>query len=300
MGISYEYALRLPGMSVRCAPRAPSVVLELADKGEIDAAWSRAEQPPLWQTVFSDGASYRIERGREGDHLLVYSDRAVFHLDAPRQRLRCAPADMGDHRWQRVLLDDVFYAVSALHGYALLHCGAVATDLGTIAICAGTGGGKTTLTAELIRRGGALVCDDLLAVERTPGGPIAHPAPAVMSVSRTARERDKSPPGRLLGVLPGEDELWIEVDRAGVSRGPLTAIFVLSRAAGVEPTARRRRATVIDLLPYAIGIGLAPEHRAGKFQALSDVAEKVPVFDLTIPLDLAPAESAALLESALR
>jgi hypothetical protein len=300
-GVAYRSSLRLPGIAGRdqtTGEPSPTVVLEMIGVRAVEASWSGAAGPPLWQTVFSDGAAYKIERGVAGDHLFTYADRALFHLDAERAVLLCAPADPADHRWQRVLLDDIFYAVSALHGFALLHCSAVVTPRGVVAICAATGGGKTTLATRLVERGLPLFCDDLLALKPGPDGPVGHPGPAVMSIARADYERNCLPAGRVLGRLAGEDEVWVEVDSAASWPQRLVALVVMSRLPGVEPSITARAGSVIELLPYAIGMDLDPERRAQKFHALSDVAVQVKSYDLRIPVDFPAAEAASLVESA--
>ena len=77
----------------------------------------------------------------------------IFHLSTDGRVLRCAPTDRDDPIWQRVLLDTVLWTVSLLRGYEQLHASAVRTADGVIAFTAGSGGGKTSLAAEFLRRG---------------------------------------------------------------------------------------------------------------------------------------------------
>ena len=65
--------------------------------------------------------------------LFHYRERALFHLSADHGVLRCAISERGT-AWQRVLLDTVFWTISLLQGFELLHAGAVVTSQGLIAL----------------------------------------------------------------------------------------------------------------------------------------------------------------------
>lgn len=120
--------------------------------------------------------------GPEGDILFDYGRRALFHLSADHRVLRCAPAGGTGCAWQRVLLDTILWTVSLLRGFELLHASAVETPAGIVAFVAVSGGGKTSLAAECLRRGAALFCDDILALDDPDGQVVGHPGPPLMNL----------------------------------------------------------------------------------------------------------------------
>jgi hypothetical protein len=173
----------------------PIVRVRSATPAEIARSWSGIERIG-WQGTI-DGAPFAVEQGNAGDHRFVHGahpaadgtpspgTRAIHHLSRDGGLLQCAPADIQEPSWWRAVLDSVLFTVALLHGYEALHAASVATPQdGAIAIAASTGGGKSTLLSELLRRGLALMADDVLVLE--PRGrtapPLAHPAPPLMTL----------------------------------------------------------------------------------------------------------------------
>jgi hypothetical protein len=243
----------------------------------------------VWATRF-DGQDYAMRRLRDGSHTFIYGERASFHLSADGSVLRCAVAEPTDPAWQRLFLDTILWSCSQLRGFELLHASTVCWPDGAVAIVSTSGGGKTSLAAELIGRGATLVSDDLLALDRVDGRLGGHPGPPVMNVPLTGPEL-----GRELARFP--DERWVALDRVAREPRPLAAICLLERRPGSELSLERRSSTPLDLLPHVFGSPGGPRRVAARFELLSDVATEVPVFRLAADVDVPPAELANLVES---
>ena len=216
--------------------------------------------------------------GADGDVLIRYGHRALFHLSADRRVLRCAPTERDDPIWQRVLLDTVLWTVSLLRGYEQLHASAVQTDDGVVAFLAASGGGKTSLAAEFLRRGAVLYTDDILALD--DGGPhvVGAPGPPVMNLPR-----------HLVHELVGEgnviadfgEEQWVVVDRPPLAAQRLAALVVVDRAAGRQSGCSELEGTSLTLLPHAIRYPDVPSRRRRRFEICGRVAATTPVLHLT-------------------
>jgi hypothetical protein len=157
-------------------PGLPSLQISSVTAQAVERSWSGLEEIG-WEGII-DGARFVVERGVEGDHRFVHGTRAVHHLSADASVLQCAPSDPADPSWWRVVLDSVLFTVALLQGYEALHAGAITTPDGVIAITAASGGGKSTLLAELLRRGLALMADDVLVLESRGDAPPLARTPA--------------------------------------------------------------------------------------------------------------------------
>jgi hypothetical protein len=272
------------------APGAPTLEARLAPFPAQDAAPGIEEV--VWVTRF-DGQDFAMRRLRDGSHRFVYGERACFHLSADVGVLRCAVADAADPGWQRLFLDTILWQCSLLRGFELLHASTVCWPAGAVAIVAMTGGGKTSLAAELLGRGATLVSDDVLALDRVDGRLGGHPGPPVMNVPRTG----PAELGRELARFP--DERWVALDRVAREPQPLAAICLLERQPGSELTLERRPSTPLDLLPHMFLSRGESGRDAARFELLSDVATEVPVFRLAADVDVPPAELANLVESCI-
>lgn len=291
-GLGFACSFDLPG--VPDAAGSADVELALADPGDLSQGWSGAATPPAATELVLDGQRYLAERGAAGDHRFVYGNRASFHLSADRRLLRCAPEDADAPEWRRVLLDSVLATVALLHGYEALHAASVLGDDGVVAIMGRTGGGKTTLAAELLTRGRRLVSDDILMLSREDSGEVVgHPAPPLMNLPASS----PAPPGTTLAAIAGEQ--WVSVDGAATSAAPVTAVCLVDRRPGSRAAVVPGRASPLDLLTHGLKSGDAPERRAARFELLTDLAAQAPAYVLEADPRTPAAELTDLLESAV-
>jgi hypothetical protein len=283
---------RLPGLAP-APPDSHSLSLELALASEIERLWSGSAEEPIWTTAI-DGRAYTMSLGSAGDYLMTYGDDAVFHLSRDARELRCAPAVRSDLAWQRFLLDTVLWSASLLRGVELLHASAVRGTEGVVAFAGFTGSGKTSLAAELIRRGGALFTDDILALPPTQGLR-AHPGPPVMNLPNAQPGgRGPSDIGEPLARFSGED--WVQVRSAAAEPGRVAAVCLLRSRRGAAPTLRRLQPTVLDLLPFALGFSGSPERTRQRFLLFSRLAAEVPTYELSVSPGASPSLLADLVE----
>ena len=301
-GLELLSEVRPPGAWRETSLPAPSLDIRTVDAAVIEDAWSGLEEVG-WEAMI-DGAPFVVERGMEGDHRFVHGTtpdqsgaapggtRALHHLSADSGVLKCAPSDPTDPSWWRLVLDSVLFTVALLRGYEALHAGAIATPSGVIAITAASGGGKSTLLAELLGRGPVLMADDVLVLEpRGSLAPLAHPAPPLMTVPAT-RMPTLDGHGRSATICSIGDERWIAVP-VHADPLPLKALVVLERRAQPPPAVSGPSLTKIEkpLAPLLESLMSFPDTAARqrtRFELASALACESAVWRLTADLDTPP------------
>jgi hypothetical protein len=248
-----------------------------------------------------DGSHFAVERGIEGDHRFVHGappdrngapstqTRAIHHLSPDASALRCAPSDPSSASWWRVVLDSVLFTVALLRGHEALHAGAVATPTGAIAITASSGGGKSTLLAELLGRGHALMADDVLVLDSPGAGPVmAHPAPPLMTVPTTAISRlGDAQALQTISCLDGERWIAVPVHPTPL---PVKALVVLDRrhSSGPDPSLTRIENPLAPLLDALMSFPKLPERERTRFELASVLASETGLWRLTAGLEVPP------------
>jgi hypothetical protein len=263
------------------------------DSDALDAAWSGHAGGHDWPLLIDD-AILRVQRGVDGDFLLLHDDRARFHVDAAGAQVLCEPRSGAPRAWERVLLDTVMWTTALIHGREALHASAVATPAGVVGLLGVMGGGKTTLACELLGRGHRLMCDDVLVVERAADGILAHPGPPVANVPTGHPVLRSLPAADRLAEF--DDEAWVVVPTCAKPL-PLAGLLMLERAPGVANEIVPVAATGLDLRRFALTHGQLPGRERARFELFSDVADRVPVARLRADIATSPASLANLVEA---
>lgn len=267
------------------------VTVSLVGRNEIEMAWSGPSggNDAVGQV---HGGPLRVRQGRDNDTLISYADYATFHVDAASAQILCAPI-VDDSRWKRELLDSVLWLTALGHGREIVHAGAVEGSEGAVAVIARTGGGKSSVVAELVRRGNPLFCDDVLALNLVEGNVIAYPAPSLMNIPERFAGGDTSfgqPVARI------EDEIWTTVEPAAVEPRRVAAICFLDRspsASGAELT--KFEPSVVDLLPHMFTDPFRRDREATAFLHGSALLNSTPAWRLLAATDISVEDLADLI-----
>jgi hypothetical protein len=290
-GMAIASDIALPGAAPRLTdePR-PDLLLRSVPREELE---SLTDSPRYMRYLHSfEGCGYAMLEGEDGDVLFHYRERALFHLSADRGTLRCAISESGT-AWQRVLLDTVFWTISLLQGFELLHAGAVVTSQGLIALVGASGAGKTTLAIELLRRGGVLFSDDIVALTARGDEVIAFPGPALMNVPRSVKPWEPEA-WEVLAELGDED--WVSVcRRLPPPPQPVRGIVLVTPGAtaaecvAVTPTS-------LQVLPYMVTFThLLDQRRRQQFEIAGGLAAGATLVSLSRPPGADPAQLADLI-----
>jgi hypothetical protein len=295
-GLGLRSTFPLAGMTPADPDEFPALELCLETPAELRAAWLGLDGAGSWRGRLSDGNELTIERGQAGCLLFSYGELAQFRFDPAAGRLGCSPADLEALDWQRVLLGRVLAHVSIAFGREALHAAAVETSLGVVAIAAPGGMGKSTLAAELVRRGHRFFCDDVLVLGSGEGAE-AYPGSPHMNLDLVGDGAGATFAGSTLGVLSGER--WIAVGDYASRPAPVAAIVLLERAAGLSLEARSLPTSPLTLAPFMIGLPEDEGREDTRFALYSDLVESAAIVHLSGGAGHGPSEFAETLERAL-
>ncbi len=302
-GLGLRLHFPLPGLPPRELPPSTAIVdIVEASRAQLLERFSAPVGEPLWQTVFEDGSAYAVQPGTAGDHLMRYRGAPAFHLSPDGRRLSCADPSTYDEEWRRTLLDTVLWSVALLHRAQLLHASAVDSPIGVVALVADQGSGKSSLAAQLAVDGWPLFTDDILAFERRGLGVTVHPGPALMNFP--IRDEDPLSPvqlGEILARFPAADgeEAWIRVRTCSENERPLAAITLLRRGGSAPARVSRLAATPVDIRPHTLAFRDMPGAERRRFDAVSDLLERVPVLSLSAGSQVTVKELAETLRAEL-
>lgn len=268
-----------------CAPR------------EVEAAWAGRRTDTSWRSVFGDGETFSGRRAQDGSWHLTYGQQAVFYVSADAGTVLCGPEHPQDLAWRRVLLDAVLMVASVARGFEVLHAGAVQTPAGVVAVVAESGGGKSSLVAELVRRGRQFFCDDILVFDHGSNGVLAYPGPPVLNLPLAPHTVPVAQIGSLLARFG--DEAWVAIDGAASRECAVAAVCLLERGPQLTTQASRLAPSPLHLRPHVRPVHVAPARERRRFEMLADLAETVPVHRVCAGPEATPAGIADMVEECL-
>ncbi|MDQ3435171.1 MAG: hypothetical protein M3481_10915 [Actinomycetota bacterium] len=295
-GLSIAADFVLPGMAP--VDHGPTdVTIRLGTRQDVEAAWAAREPATAWRSLFGDGQVFSGQRAADGSWRLAYGQDALFFVSADADTVLCGPEDPQDPAWQRVLLDAVLMVASVAAGFEVLHAGAVGTSAGVVAVAAESGGGKSSLVAELMRRGHPLFCDDILVLDRGPDGVRSHPGPPVMNVPVSPEHFPIAEIGSVLATFG--DEAWIAVRHVARRPRPLAAVCLLERGPDTTTQVQHLQASPLHLRPHVRPLRVPVERDRARFELLADLAETVPVYRVCVGSEMPPPGVADIVEGVL-
>ena len=187
-------------------------------------------------------------------------------------------------------------SVFILHqlGQPTLHASAVVTDLGAVAFFGRKGRGKSTMVSCFLRRGAALLTDDVLSVRVGDDATWATPSLPIMKLWRDSVERALELSDELPDLAAGIDKKLLRLHgRYQFAQQParLSALYVLDRydpaqVGGVGISTRQLRgleAVAALLGQVSYGAFLSPSEAARFLPFYARVVDRTPVRVLSYP-----------------
>jgi hypothetical protein len=280
-GVPLAAGLAFPGAWATTAPAADATVLVDGEPGPEPGG-----SEPGWEGI-CDGEHFAATRGPAGEHYFTHGGRLLFALSPDARTLTGDPAYERDIRWWRVLLDSVLFTVALLRGRDALHAGAIATPAGIVAVCAGSGGGKSTLLAQLLTQENVFVTDDILFLDAPGEAVTGHPGPPLMTLARDRAAGVGSPLGEIGG------EVWTAVP---VAAGPqrLRRLVLLDRRPGAADAIEPVQRPLAPLMHHLLTFPRTPEREASRFELASAIATRTEVCRLSAGMDTPPQRLAEL------
>lgn len=211
---------------------------------------------------------WRVQATASGTHVLTRDGRG----------LGTRPPPTATWRWPRLLFAQVLPLAAVLQGTEIFHASAVASHGRVIGLVGGSGQGKSTLAAALMRRGAAFVTDDALALEVHDDAIQAHPGPLF-----AATNGGPAPYGQPAGARTG-------------AALPLHALYILDRG---SHHSRLSAWPVASPLPTVLAAAFVPYVRdMDRQRRLFDLAAAISgtgvVRHLAMPLRADPDETARM------
>ena len=277
----------LPGL-IAAPPDAdlPSVSVELADAGALDARWADSAAPEmLFERPFPDGRPFLTVERAEGVGYRVRAEQHGAHLVA-EDGSRCVSALPDGPPWRalKLLASQTLPLIATLRGREVLHAAGVVVDDRLIAIVAASGTGKSATACNVIAQGGQFFADDVLALEVVDGRVHAHPGTRLLNLY--ARDLDAIPEaGRArLGDRLGESDKVHFVPGGVTTALPLRGLLFLHRGPDVAATAIT---PLTDAPARLLGNAFLPyldraERLARQLDVMSTLGRTVSVAELAI------------------
>ena len=200
------------------------------------------------------------------------------------------PADEGLY-----LNGSVYAAAASINGFYPLHASAIAVGGQVVAFNGPAGAGKSTLIAELGRRGYPMVCDDTLILSIPESGPASGPILALPGHKRlklTASAFELTGAGQEERVAQTIDKHYATPAAGTVTEIlPLAALFLLAQGPHAVVERVRGGACLRALQDdhYTQGLYLAANwpDRAARFAQLARLAGAIGIYRFSRPHDIA-------------
>ncbi len=263
----------------------PRVTLERADPEGLKRAWPAHGVERVLERVRPNGRPMMVvERHTElGFH--IWAPHYGRHLvSADGAHIRSALPAVSPWRWERLLFAQVLPLAAALSGRELFHASAVALDGGAVAFVGLTGAGKSSIAAHLVADGAGLVADDVLALERTPGGVSSHPGSGLAGVApHELASMSASGRARLGRPVGKADKSYLAVPI--VERAlPLRALYFITRTDHENVEIAPSESVPTRLLGSSfIAYLRSPEHLVEHLEVCTHIAATVPILELSVP-----------------
>lgn len=195
------------------------------------------------------------------------------------------PADEGLY-----LNGSVYAAAASINGLYPLHASAIAVGGQVVAFNGPAGAGKSTLIAELGRRGYPMVCDDTLILSTPASGPIVA-LPGHKRLKLTASAFALTGAGQEERVAQTIDKHYATPAAGAITEIlPLTALFLLAQAPRAVVERVRGGACLRALQDdhYTQGLFLAANRpdRAARFAQLARLAGAIRIYRFSRPHDI--------------
>ena len=274
-----------------------NVYVSHAGHERLSEIWQRSGER-VFEPEFTDGTShFTVDRTTE-EYRLWFDDFGRYAVACDGSRAEC-DASVARERCERFLFAQILPLAAVLHGFDLLHAGAVAGRSGVAAFVGRSGTGKTMMITKLVSRGATLVTDDVLALELIAGRAVAHPGPPLVAVA----PGDATPQSdwRVAGDRPvGETDKVLHLVTVCERPLPLKVLYHLEPHPCFEltevPASRVDRVLANAFAPYVT----TPARLLQRLEMSEVVSRSVPQFVLRVPRTGDAPDIVGVLEDHLR
>jgi hypothetical protein len=252
---------------------------------ELDDGPTEAETKPVLEWLVTDEGGFHARLYEDEGRFRLWVEGGGSYVIDPS-----VPSISVPRNGNPVKREARLWAIPAVlcflaRGDVALHAAAVETEEGAVLLAAPGTFGKTTLAAAFLQAGHRVLSEDLCCL-RLVDKPEILPGPALLRVRRDVAEQLELPTGERLDGGDGRVYLAPKDGRGDGTSVPLRAVVLLRES---EDGIRLERVDSARAIPdlWALSFALpTPAGRAQCFEALTDLADRVPVWNLARPLRL--------------
>ena len=261
-----------------------------------DLSFATVDSPPIagkdWgPPVRSEAGQWALHRVANTE-VLHFVEEADFFISPGR--IDCyLPNPAKGHIVEIRLLGGVLAYWLERQGVVALHAAAIVTNEQAVGFVAGNGGGKSSLSAELMRRGHHLLTDDILAVDLHNDSLRVFPGYPQMRMWPREAEHFLGNPEGFSQVHPSFAKLRVPVGADGVGpfRGEpanLGALYFLTASDDVDGLAfhtvpPREALVLLARACFAAPLAGSLPNQADRLRVLGAIASQVPIRTLMLP-----------------
>ena len=193
-----------------------------------------------------------------------------------------------DEDLRRYFLSSALAALLLQRNVLTLHASAIRAKGGAVLFLGGCGTGKSSLLGAMLKRGYAMLADDVTGVVfNASGRPLALPGYPIVQLTATSAAQLQQPVDGLQRVSPDLKRFFLPVTRFCSEPVPINAIYELKvhgqSEIGLERVGSEDKARVVTPhiygMPYLDGLGLRQAH----FKSVAAAAKGIRVVRATRP-----------------
>jgi hypothetical protein len=260
---------------------------------DVDIRWGadidNSGAPPPGKAIASfihDDVAWYTATVTESGYMLRFKNCGEFFISADLRDLEVRRDRSGEVTLLPILLAGTVSAfLLALRGETVLHASAVSIDGAAIAFVGQSGRGKSTIAALLCVAGAELVTDDVLTIDAGPPVTCTGGASELRLRQSAASIGDGQP--ATTTRMTADDRLALAVKTSPQQPLPVAALVIPSpsrTASSVEFKRLEPSTALFALLSFPRVHGWQrPDVLTRDFSALTDVVNRVPTYDATIP-----------------
>lgn len=210
------------------------------DAAELERRWrSLATAPVRVREVSAGEALVRtVDFAESAGYLLWARDYGRVLISPDGLELLCEP-DPANGDWASILSSQALPLAATLRGFEVLHASGVVLSGRALLIAGPSGAGKSSLAAALIRSGGQLLSDDVVALWLGEGALTAYPGSIALQLredeDRRLSAKERAVLGRPERACTGKQRY---VSARAPEPVPLGGLFLIERSTD-EPTVER-------------------------------------------------------------
>jgi hypothetical protein len=287
----------LCGWRMRSVVPLPEALIWTADDRPPDVTVRFGAMPDLLEPIWT---SAPVQMGRDGACRLEFAGIGRFHVAEGREVIVEPSGSLDTPEFRATLLGPILGTLCHQRGLFPLHAACIRIGDGAVAIAGRTGSGKSTLAAAMVRRGHALVADDLCVIDLTTAeGPRVVPSfPRLKLWDDALAALDISADGIPRASSGKQKYHFFQAGAFDPSPVGLRGIYLLDRSIAPEQQdivtdSRAAAAAMLSREIYRRPIGFHLGHKVALLADALRIAAMIPVFRLPVRSDLSQLGSIA-------